>query len=128
MFQTDNAKNPRKIVYELGKGELDDILDALDFWWCGGCYTCEAHCPQGVPLTQVLFRLKNLAILAGKELPDYIPRSAVALKTGSAVPIRDEILKKREELGLPVLLEYSTDDIEIIPKTTRISGTVKPSA
>ena len=127
VFQTDSGKNPRKIIHELGKGELDGILDALDFWWCGGCYTCQVHCPQGVPLTQVLFRLKNLAVLAGKELPDYISRSAAALKTGSVVPIRDEIIKKREALGLPVLAECSTDEIGAILKATRISDVVKPS-
>lgn len=127
VFQSDREKNPRKIIRELGRGRHDGILDAVDIWWCGGCYACEAHCPQGVPLTRVLFRLKNRAVRTGRSIPGSITRTAEALRTGTVVPVSDAIRKKREALGLPLPPECSTGEIETILKAARLSDKAKPS-
>ena len=118
VFQLDSTKNPRRIVYRMCHGDIESILDADDFWWCGGCYSCEAHCPQGVPLTRVFFRLKNLAFKQGKRIPDNIKRMGEALATGIALPDNERIKKTRQKLRLPNRIIPDTEEIEKILKIT----------
>ena len=121
VFQSDAARNPRRIIHELGSAVSPGILNEVDVWWCGGCYSCEAHCPQGVPLTHVLTQLKQLAFFLGKPVPEAIRRTAVSLKNGTLFPKNEEVLKKRKKLGLPDLEEADTEELVSILESTGFS-------
>ena len=118
VFQSDRSKNPRLIVHKLCSGDFDKLFKEMEFWWCGGCYSCEAHCPQGVPLTHVLYHLKNLAMKLGLPVPESILRTGRALQTGSIVPLRNEIKARRLKLGLDDAVLPSTEEIESILEAT----------
>lgn len=116
VFQSDPERNPRQIIYRIANGNFDEILDQVDFWWCGACYSCEAHCPQEVPLTHIFFQLKNLAFQAGKFVPQPILRTGRRLSDGFLYPLDAKILKKRKQLNLPPLKKPAVKKINLILK------------
>jgi len=122
VFQTHFDRNPRKVAQRLAASNFDDVLDAEDFWWCGGCYSCEAHCPQGVPLTQVFFELKRMATQLGKPVPKLILKIGQRLSDGFINPVSPEVDRKRRNLGLPSIPE---PDLKEIQKILDVTGLYK---
>lgn len=53
---------PHQIIYSLGIGNVDMPLGAQMIWSCSTCYLCQEHCPNQVELTDIFYRLKNIAI------------------------------------------------------------------
>ncbi len=53
---------PHQIAYAMRLGLTGLVLGSRMLWDCLGCYRCQEACPQGVGVTDVLYRLKNLAI------------------------------------------------------------------
>lgn len=53
---------PHQIIYSLGIGKADMALGAQMIWSCSTCYLCQEHCPNKVELTDIFYRLKNIAI------------------------------------------------------------------
>lgn len=53
---------PHQVVYAARLGLSGLALGARILWDCLGCYQCQELCPQGVGVTDVMFRLKRLAI------------------------------------------------------------------
>jgi heterodisulfide reductase subunit C len=52
---------PQKVMnlLRLGLGEL--ALGSRMVWDCATCYQCQEHCPAGIPVTDVLYELRNRA-------------------------------------------------------------------
>ena len=124
VFQSDSERNPRRLINRLGRREFEGLLDEVDFWWCGACYSCEAHCPQDVPLTHVFFRLKNLAFHKGKQIPKLVLRTGETLRSGFLIPVTKEIVAKRHALGLPDPVYPDTKEIEKILNATGFSDMI----
>ncbi len=59
---------PHQIMYSLGLGIKDLALGSNMLWDCVTCYQCQEQCPQGVRVTDILFELKNLAIVNAKKV------------------------------------------------------------
>lgn len=53
---------PHQIIYSLGLGNHDVAVGSQMIWSCSTCYLCQEHCPNGVELTDIFYRLKNMAI------------------------------------------------------------------
>jgi heterodisulfide reductase subunit C/nitrate reductase gamma subunit len=53
---------PHQIIYSLGIGNTDIAVGSQMIWSCSTCYLCQEHCPNGVELTDIFYRLKNMAI------------------------------------------------------------------
>ncbi len=53
---------PHQIMRSVGLGIKDMALNSMMLWDCVTCYQCQEHCPQGVPVTDILYELKNQAI------------------------------------------------------------------
>jgi len=53
---------PHQIIYSLGIGNQDLAVGSQMIWSCSTCYLCQEHCPNGVELTDIFYRLKNMAI------------------------------------------------------------------
>ncbi|MEW5723253.1 MAG: 4Fe-4S dicluster domain-containing protein, partial [Thermodesulfobacteriota bacterium] len=52
---------PHQIIHAAILGLKDVVLNSRMLWACLGCYQCQEHCPQNVPVTDVFYQLKNLA-------------------------------------------------------------------
>lgn len=50
---------PHQIMYSLELGLVDQAMAAGMTWDCLTCYQCQQHCPQGVPVTDLLYELRN---------------------------------------------------------------------
>ena len=50
---------PHQIMYSLELGLVDQALAASMTWECATCYQCQQHCPQGVPVADLLYELRN---------------------------------------------------------------------
>ena len=59
------AYPPRSVVAAARAGMLDRVLASNTVWFCASCYACSARCPAGIPLTDVMYGLKRLAVEEG---------------------------------------------------------------
>jgi heterodisulfide reductase subunit C len=53
---------PHQIIHAAITGFSDPIFKSNMLWSCLGCYQCQEACPQGVRVTDVLYKLKNMAM------------------------------------------------------------------
>jgi heterodisulfide reductase subunit C len=58
---------PHQIMHAAGLGLKDLAFGSNMLWDCLTCYQCQEQCPRGVPVTDVLYELKNSAIKYTKE-------------------------------------------------------------
>jgi heterodisulfide reductase subunit C len=61
----DMQYTPRAIFALMNAGEREKVLTANTMWCCVSCYFCTSRCPQKIPITDVMYALKRLAIAEG---------------------------------------------------------------
>jgi len=93
----------RKIFRETLLGEKAKVLSDDDLWNCTTCYTCQERCPRGVPSTDIVRILRNLAVRNGNMKENHKKVCEILLKYGHAVPVNEQTKKNRKELGLDEL-------------------------
>ena len=84
-------------------GLKDEVLKSDDLWACTTCYTCSERCPRGVPTTDVVRVIRNLAFRAGYAKKPHLFVCSFLFKAGHAVPIDDKTKLIRKKLGLSEL-------------------------
>jgi len=52
---------PHQVVHSLVLGLNDLAMGSSMIWQCLTCYRCQENCPQGVPVTDIFFMVKNMA-------------------------------------------------------------------
>ncbi|MFC1670423.1 4Fe-4S dicluster domain-containing protein [Spirochaetota bacterium] len=52
---------PHQIIHSTALGLKDLALGSKMIWDCLTCYKCQESCPQGVRVTEVFYKLKNMA-------------------------------------------------------------------
>ena len=52
---------PRQLWYNVLMGEKDTIFHSKTFSLCSVCYYCTLRCPRGLPLTETMSALKQIA-------------------------------------------------------------------
>ena len=57
---------PHQLVRLVRLGAADRSISTEAIWNCVGCYACTARCPQNVPITELIYSLKSLAMKEGK--------------------------------------------------------------
>ena len=57
---------PHQIIRAAALGLPDLVFRSRMLWYCLGCYQCQDACPQGVRVADVLYELKNLAVVRMK--------------------------------------------------------------
>jgi len=63
---------PRKMILMGMVGMKREVLSSKAIWLCASCYSCSVRCPRGIPVTEIIYLLKNMAIEQGyvdKKLP-----------------------------------------------------------
>ena len=61
---------PRMIVNFVARGEIGKALKSQMIFLCTSCLACTTRCPRGIPVADLMMKLRNLAIsahLAGLE-------------------------------------------------------------
>ncbi|MBE0691086.1 MAG: 4Fe-4S dicluster domain-containing protein [Anaerolineae bacterium] len=62
----DMDATPRRLFAML-MADLDDaVLESNTPWYCVSCYYCTVRCPQEIPITDIMYALKQHSIAAGK--------------------------------------------------------------
>lgn len=57
--------SPRKMWRMVQLGLTEEVLRSKTMWLCSLCYQCQVRCPRGIPLTETITRLKELALERG---------------------------------------------------------------
>jgi len=61
--QMDHA--PREIFALVRDGDMKAVLSSNTPWFCVSCYQCMVRCPQEIPVTNIMYRLKRMSLQAG---------------------------------------------------------------
>jgi heterodisulfide reductase subunit C len=56
---------PRMIFAMLAADQREEVLSSNTMWCCVSCYFCTTRCPQNIPITEIMYALKRLAIKEG---------------------------------------------------------------
>jgi heterodisulfide reductase subunit C len=56
---------PRIIMRLIQAGMEDEVLSSQTVWTCSACYSCAVRCPRDIDITDVMIRLRNLALIRG---------------------------------------------------------------
>lgn len=76
----------RKIMRKALAG-VHSVLSDPDIWYCSTCFNCYERCPRTIPVTNVILKLRNMAVREGY-LPDALKNVIKNLtNTGHAVPL-----------------------------------------
>jgi NADPH-dependent glutamate synthase beta subunit-like oxidoreductase len=55
-----NDYNPRALLEQVCLNP-EESLNSEELWFCGWCYRCQEHCPQGLELPEIFLSLRSLA-------------------------------------------------------------------
>jgi len=86
----------------------ESVLEDIDIWLCSTCYNCYERCPRDIPVTDMIIKLRNIAVEEGHILDaHFVLANKIFYETGHGVPANGEANKKwqdlRESYGLPPL-------------------------
>jgi len=114
--------HPRRIVRATLEGEASKLLEQPSLWLCTSCHACLEHCPQKVPVSELVQDLQNLASSMGVAPNDIVAEVENIITTGWALAPSDSVNKRRVELGLlPITLEeQGKKDLQMIAKATEL--------
>jgi len=72
---SDMDNTPRQIFAMINAGMRDDVLRSNTPWYCVSCYYCMTRCPKEIPITDIMYTLKNMAVRAklypDRDAPDF---------------------------------------------------------
>jgi len=91
--------NTRRIIHRALEGD-DSVLSNQQLWLCSTCYACQENCPHLVPITDIIIKLRNMAVRRNLILPEHLELARTLIKTGHGVPINKLFQKLRQSLGL----------------------------
>lgn len=114
--------HPRRVVKATLEGDAHALLEQPTLWLCTSCHACLEHCPQKVPVSELIQDLQNLASSLGLAPEDIVSEVENILATGWALAPSESVNKKRAELGLPpiALNDRSNKDLVTIAKATEL--------
>jgi heterodisulfide reductase subunit C len=114
----DNSYNPRKIIRMTMLGLKDEVLSSNSIWLCASCYTCQERCPQGVEIADLIFAIRNLAVIEKHVPKGFIDQGSMLIESGRIAPITAQVEKSRQTLGLPKVPSASPDAVKKIAAAT----------
>ena len=51
---------PRSLFALIRDGQMQDVINSNSPWMCVSCYQCTNRCPQEIPVTELMYCLKQL--------------------------------------------------------------------
>ncbi|GAB4573773.1 MAG: 4Fe-4S dicluster domain-containing protein [Anaerolineae bacterium] len=61
----DMDASPRQIFAMVMAGMEEEVLSSNTMWYCVSCYYCTVRCPQEIPITDLMYTLKEMAVEKG---------------------------------------------------------------
>ncbi|MHA2393238.1 MAG: 4Fe-4S dicluster domain-containing protein [Promethearchaeota archaeon] len=119
--------NPRRNILFSLLGYRNLLLkgDNIVTWGCTVCHTCDELCPQNIELTKTFAVLKNQSSIQGKN-PDYIFEQIKAVfENAKAIPLQSAIERRREEMGLPVVVQPDLNEVQTLLRNLGIEKKLK---
>ena len=115
-------KNIRKLIQNLIDTADESELNKNDLLWlCTNCYQCQDRCPEGVPLTTLLIRLRNMAVDRGS-IPAAVQKEIATLAAhGFTYPPAKSIISRRQRLGLPDLPRPAQAEMQTLFNLVRVT-------
>ncbi|HZD09887.1 MAG TPA: 4Fe-4S dicluster domain-containing protein [Candidatus Binatia bacterium] len=62
----DMDHTPRQLFALVRAGMEEEVLSSNTPWYCVSCYYCTVRCPQEIPITDIMYALKSMAIKANR--------------------------------------------------------------
>lgn len=110
--------NPRRIMLHTLMNQKAKLLDSPVLWKCTMCYSCEEYCPEHVHVCTLIQYLRGLATSIANVPAELTEEMGRIREAGTTVVVSDSILRRRDEIKLPLLGERPIKDIEHIFKVT----------
>ncbi len=71
----DMDHTPRQIFAMINAGMRDEVFHSNTPWYCVSCYYCTVRCPKEIPITELMYALKRMAVQQGvyddSKAPDF---------------------------------------------------------
>lgn len=71
----DMDHTPRALIAMINAGKRDEVLKSNTPWYCVSCYRCTVRCPKEIPITDIMYTLKQMAVKEGcyddSKAPDF---------------------------------------------------------
>ena len=58
----DMDSTPRRLFAMIAAGMEEEVLASNTQWYCVSCYYCTVRCPKQIPITEIMYTLKRMAI------------------------------------------------------------------
>ncbi|MCK4938163.1 MAG: CoB--CoM heterodisulfide reductase subunit C [Methanosarcinales archaeon] len=123
---TYTSLNTRRIVQSARRDK--DVLNDDDLWMCTTCYTCQERCPRGIQIVDAILGLRTEAVRNGMMLPSHRKVARFVISKGHAVPINDNSMTQRQQLGmdkLPANVHKFPEALEQVKKLLESTGFVE---
>ena len=120
---TNGRYNPRRLILTSLLGLKERIFgtnNSFEIWGCTVCDTCDEVCPQKVELTEIFTILKNISVERGEAPEHYTMQASTIFENGKAIPMQTAIERRRDQLGLPKILNPDINEIKTILKATKL--------
>ncbi len=62
----DMDSTPRRLFAMVSANMEDEVLKSNAPWFCVSCYYCVTRCPQEIPITDIMYTLKRMAVAKGQ--------------------------------------------------------------
>ena len=107
--QMDHA--PREIFALIRDGEIEEALTSNTIWYCVSCYQCAVRCPKEIPVIDLIYELKRLAVKYKLVDPDIrIPHmyQAFSVLTGRFGRVTEPLVMAGYGLRHPLAVASNT--------------------
>ena len=120
-------KNIRKLIQNLiNAADESELVKNNLLWLCTNCYQCEDRCPEGIPLTTLLIRLRNMAVDRGL-IPASVKKEIETLAASSfTYPPAKSMIQRRKRLGLSDLPRPADAEMQTLIHMSTATGRKRP--
>jgi len=98
----------------------DDILQGEIIWLCTQCHICSETCPQGVGISDLIVKLRNLATDLSIQPPESYAKNAKQIaETGRMVSTSSRVERLRLRLNLNRMEPIPVEEIKKLIQDTK---------
>ena len=104
---------PRQIIAMIRAGLRGKVLGSHTTWLCASCYACTVACPRRIPMTDIMYAVKRLAIREGMH-PKRFPTPVLAQEFFKEIEAKGRSLESRL-LTRMLLRTHPPDMLRLMP-------------
>ncbi len=100
---------PRRLIAMTRAGFREDVLRSYTIWVCTSCYSCTVECPKQIPITDVMYALKRIAVRE-RTYPKRFTASVMAREFVDSIESRG----RSSESWISIKLYLKTDPRQLL--------------